>query len=163
VAEHLLFRAFGSKAALFREALVTPFVEVVESFEHTWRTLPPDAREEDVARDLHGALFDLFVGHRGLVLTLLTADALQEDELAETGLAEVRRAVAVLGRLGSEGLRIKGLRARHHDLAARTTVAMIAGMATFGASLFEGRPPSRDELVDELTQMTLHGFLHREE
>ena len=29
VAEHLLFRHFGSKAALFREALVVPFTEFV--------------------------------------------------------------------------------------------------------------------------------------
>ena len=59
------------------------------------------------------------------------------------------------------GINIKGLRSHHHELAARSTVAMIAGMAAFGATLFESSPPPRDEIVEELTQMTLHGFLHR--
>ena len=161
VLEHLLFRNFGSKAALFREALVTPFVDVVESFQASWPTYREGADEEVVAGDLHGRLYDLFVENRGLVMTLLSADALSEEELAEIGIHDIRQAVAVLGRLGSEGVDIKGLRSTDHDLAARATVAMIAGMATFGTTLFEGKAPSRDEIVEELTQMTLHGFLHR--
>ena len=40
---------------------------------------------------------------------------------------------------------------------------MIAGMAALGTVLFDGQPPTRDEIVDEMTQMTLHGFLHRSE
>ena len=162
VLEHLLFRNFGSKAALFREALVAPFVDVVDSFHATWPTAKDDATDEDLAGQLHGALYDLFVENRGLVTTLLAADGLSEEELTEIGIQDVRRAVAVLGQLGSEGIDIKGLRSRHHELAARSTVAMIAGMAAFGTTLFESRPPSRDEIVDELTQMTLHGFLHRD-
>ena len=159
--EHLLYRNFGSKAALFREALVVPFVDVVESFQDNWPAVRGNANEEDVVGELHGALYDLFVENRGLVTTLLAADALSEEELGEIGIHDIRRAVAVLGRLGAEGIDIIGLRTQHSELAARSTVAMIAGMATLGATLFEGHPPSRDEIVDELTQMTLHGFLHR--
>jgi hypothetical protein len=36
VTEHLLFRNFGSKAALFREALVLPFTSFVDEFGRTW-------------------------------------------------------------------------------------------------------------------------------
>jgi AcrR family transcriptional regulator len=164
VLEHLLFRNFGSKAALFREALVVPFVDVVESFHATWPTIRGNAREEDVASDLHGTLYDLFVENRGLVMTLLAADALSDEELAEIGIHDLRRAVAILGRLGDDGIDIvRGAPSQHHELAARSTLAMIAGMAAFGATLFDGEPPSRDEIVEELTQMTLHGFLHRQE
>lgn len=162
VLEHLLFRNFGSKAALFREALVVPFVDVVDSFHERWPALRGNANEEDVANQLHGSLYDLFVANRGLVMTLLAADALSDEELAEIGIHDIRQAIAVLGRLGSDGVDIKGLRSGHHDLAAQSTVAMIAGMAALGATLFDGRPPSRDAIVEELTQMTLHGFLHRE-
>ena len=161
VLEHLLFRNFGSKAALFREALVVPFLEVVGSFHDTWPSLRGDADQEAVALDLHGALYDLFVENRGLVMTLLAADALSEEELEELGIHDIRRAVALLGRLGADGLSIIGLRGDRHRLAAQSNLALIAGMAAFGATLFEGEPPSRDEIVDELTQMTLHGFLHR--
>ena len=162
VAEHLLFRNFGSKASLFREAIVVPFTEFVDGFHDTWVSIvPEDASEEEVAREFLGALYDLFVEHRGLVMTLWAADALTEDELAETGVAELDKALAVLAEIGGEGIDILGMRSSHHELAARSTVAMVAGMAAFGAAFFGGTKPSRDAIVDEITQATLHGFLHR--
>ena len=163
VLEPLLFRNFGSKAALFREALVTPFVELVEEFGATFSTIAHEtAVAEEVGGEFLGSLYDLFVQNRGLVATLLAADALSEDELTDAGIHEIGRALAVLGRLGAQGMDIKGMRPQDHKLAARSTVAMVAGMAAFGTTLFEGRPPSRNAIVEELTQMTLHGFLHRD-
>src|SRR5262249_9010484 len=62
VAEHLLFRNFGSKAALFREALVIPFATFVDEFSETWSLLDPDASdEEEVATQFVGQLYDVFV------------------------------------------------------------------------------------------------------
>lgn len=162
VLEHLLFRQFGSKAALFREAMVVPFVEVVDAFADEWPAIRGNANEDDVARRLHGTLYDLFVENRGLVMTLLAADALSDEEIAEIGIRDIQRAVGVMSRLGSDGIEIIGLGTGRHRLAAQSNLAMIAGMAAFGATLFDGKPPSRDEIVDELTQMTLHGFLHRD-
>jgi AcrR family transcriptional regulator len=163
VAEHLLFRNFGSKAALFREALVVPFMTFVDDFNTTWKSVDREQTDEDgMGRQFLGALYDLFVEHRGLVMTLWAADALSEEELAETGIADIDRALAVIGRMGAEGLGKKGMRSRQHDMAARSTVAMVAGMAAFGSTFYGGRRPSRDVIVEELTQATLHGFLHRE-
>jgi AcrR family transcriptional regulator len=163
VAEHLLFRHFGSKAALFREALVVPFTTFVDDFNTKWKSVvPEETDEEDLARQFCGALYDVFVEHRGLVMTLWAADAMSDDELAETGIADIDRALAVLGQIGAEGIDIKGIRSSHHDLVAHSTVAMIAGMAAFGSPFFGGKRPSRDVIVEELTQATLHGFLHRD-
>jgi AcrR family transcriptional regulator len=162
VLEHLLFRNFGSKAALFREAVVAPFIELVDSFEQRWPSLSPETSvEEVIGGQFLGSMYDLMVANRGLIMTLLTADALTEEELAETGLKEIGRSLGVLGRLGAEGIDRLELRSRHHELAARSSVAMVMGMAAFGRTLFGARPPSRKAIVDELTQMTLHGFLHR--
>ena len=162
VAEHLLFRHFGSKAALFREALVVPFVEFVDGFAASWSSLvAADPAEDDATREFLGALYDLFREHRGLIMTLWTADTLSAEELAETGIADIDHALAVLSELGAEGIDLRGLQAGHPDLAARSTVAMVAGMAAFGSTFFGGRRPSRDVIVEELTQATLHGFLHR--
>lgn len=162
VAEHLLFRNFGSKASLFREALVVPFTEFVDNFHATWVSIvPEDASEEDVAREFLGALYDLFVEHRGLVMTLWAADTLTQEELTETGIAELDKALAVIAEIGGEGIDILGMPSKHHELAARSTVAMVAGMAAFGATFYGGKKPSRDAIVEELTQATLHGFLHR--
>ena len=69
---------------------------------------------------------------------------------------------AVLGQLGGKGIDLLGIPANHEaDLAARSTVAMVAGMAAFGATFFGGTRPPRDIVVEELAQATLHGFLHR--
>ena len=163
VAEHLLFRNFGSKAALFREALVVPFTDFVDAFSETWAAVVPDETDEDeLAGQFVGRLYDLFAEHRGLVVTFWASDAMSREELAEAGIADVERALAVLGRISAEGMDIRGLRSNHPDLAAHSTVAMVAGMAAFRSSFFGAEPPSRDVIVDELTQAVLHGFLHRE-
>jgi AcrR family transcriptional regulator len=163
VAEHLIFRSFGSKAALFREALVVPFTSFVDDFSETWRSVDPDATDEaDLAAQFVGELYDLLVEHRGLVMTLWASDALSEEELTEAGLDDVDRALGVLGRIGAEGMAIRGMRSDRHDLVARSTVAMIAGMAAFRSGYFGGRRPSRAAIVEELTQAILHGVLHRE-
>ena len=87
VTEHLLFRHFGSKAALFREALVVPFTSFVDEFARTWRAVVPEETDEDeLARHFVGQLYDVFVEHRGLVLTLLASDALSEEEITDAGI-----------------------------------------------------------------------------
>lgn len=162
VTEHLLFRHFGSKAALFREALVLPFTNFVDEFGRTWRAVvPEETDEEELARHFVGQLYDVFVENRGLVVTLLTSEALNDEEMADAGIADIRRALAVLGRISAEGMDIRGMRTNHPDLAAYSTVATIAGMAALRSTYFGTRQPSREALVEELTQATLHGFLHR--
>jgi len=163
VAEHLIFRTFGSKAALFREALVVPFTTFIDDFSETIRSSVPDETDEqELAAQFVGQLYDLFVEHRGLVMTLWAADSLSAEEQAETGIADVSVALALLGRISAEGMDLKGMRASDPDLVAYSTVAMIAGMAAFRSTFFGGRPPARARIVDELTQATLHGYLHRD-
>jgi AcrR family transcriptional regulator len=162
VTEHLLFRHFGSKAALFREALVLPFTSFVDEFGGTWQSvIPEETVEEELAGHFVGQLYDVFVKHQGLLLTLMASEALSEEELAETGIADVRRALKVLGRISAEGMNLRGMRSDHPDLPAHSTVAMIAGMAALRSTYFGNEPPSREVIVDELVQAILHGFLHR--
>jgi AcrR family transcriptional regulator len=162
VAEYLLFRQFGSKAALFREALVLPFTDFVDEFGRTWQAVVPEETDEDeLARHFVGQLYDVFAEHRGLVVTLLASEGLTEEELADAGIADIQRALAALGQISAQGMDIRGMRSSHPDLAAYSTVAMIAGMAALRSTYFGKRQPSREAIVDELTQAVLHGFLHR--
>jgi AcrR family transcriptional regulator len=162
VTEHLLFRNFGSKAGLFREALVLPFTGFVDDFGRTWEAVvPEETDEEELARRFVGQLYDVFVEHQGLLLTLMAAQVLSEDELAETGIADIRRALTVLSQIGADGMRIRGMRTSKPDLPAYSTVAMIAGMAALRSTYFGSEQPSREAIVDELVQAILHGFLHR--
>jgi AcrR family transcriptional regulator len=162
VAEHLLFRNFGSKAALFHEALVVPFASFIDDFSETFRAaIPDETDEEELATQFVGRLYDLFVEHRGLVMTLWASDAMSEEEMADAGIADVERALAVLGQISAEGMDRKGMHRADPDLTAHSTVAMIAGMAAFRPAFFGAQRPPRDVIVAELTQAVLHGFLHR--
>jgi AcrR family transcriptional regulator len=162
VHEHLLFRNFGSKAALFREAVVVQFLALVDDLTARWGTLAPGLDSaEAVARAFLGSLYDIFVENRGLVMTLSTATGLTTEELEETGIAEIDKALGVLGDLGSKGFELLGIESDQHQLAAYSTVAMVAGMAAFGPTFFGGVTPSREVVVEELAQATLHGYLHR--
>lgn len=164
VTEYLLFRHFGSKAGLFREALVVPFTSFVDEFGQTWQSVnPEETDEEELSRVFVGHLYDLLIEHRGLLLTLVASDGLSEDEIEDAGIADIRRALAVLSHIGAEGMQIRGMRSSQRDLPAHSTVAMIAGMVALRTSFFGAQPPSRDAIVDELVQAILHGFLHRQD
>jgi AcrR family transcriptional regulator len=162
VTEHLLFRHFGSKAALFREAMVVPLTSFVDDFRRTWgEIVPAETDENDLARHFVGRLYDLLVEHRGLVVTLSASQALSAEEIEQAGIGDVGRSLAVLGQISTEGMDIREMRSSRPELAAYSTVAMVAGMAALRPTFFGSRRPSRDAIVDELTQAILHGFLHR--
>jgi AcrR family transcriptional regulator len=161
VTEYLLFRHFGSKAGLFREALVLPFTTIVDEFAATWQTIDHEntPQEEDLARHFVEQVYDVVVEHRGLLLTLVASEAFSDEELADAGIADIRRALGVLGRISGEGMQLRGMQSS--DLPAHSTMAMIVGMVALRSTFFGTKPPSRDAIVDELVQATLHGFLHR--
>ena len=162
VTEYLLFRHFGSKAGLFREALVLPFTSIVDEFAATWQTIDHEATvEEELARHFVERVYDVVVEHRGLLLTLVASEAFSDDEIADAGIADIRRALGVLGRISGEGMQLRGMHSSQPDLAAHSTMAMIVGMVALRSAFFGTKPPSRDAIVDELVQATLHGFLHR--
>ena len=162
VTEYLLFRHFGSKAGLFREALVLPFTNFVDDFGRTWQAVvPEETDEEELSRQFVGRLYDVMVEHKGLLLTLVASDGLSDDEARSAGITDIRRALTLLGQISGEGMRLRGLHSDHPDLPAHSTVAMIVGMVALRSTFFGNRPPPREAIVDELVQAILHGFLHR--
>lgn len=162
VSEYLLFRHFGSKAGLFREALVTPFTSFLDEFRTTWQAVvPEETDEEELSRQFVGQLYDVLVEHQGLLLTLVAADGLSEEDIEAAGIADIRRALSVLGQISAEGMSLRGFQSAKPDLPAHSTVAMIVGMVALRSTFFGNSPPSREAIVDELVQAILHGFLHR--
>ena len=163
VSEYLLFRHFGSKAGLFREALVLPFTTFVDGFGETWEAVvPEETSEEELSRQFVGRLYDLLVENRGLLLTLVASDSLSEDDIQDAGIADIRRALTVLAQISADGMRMRGMRSSQPDMPAHSTVAMIVGMVALRSTFFGSKQPARDAIVDELVQAILHGFLHRE-
>jgi len=158
VSETLMFRYFGTKAGLFREAMVAPFVTFVDNFVAVRAKATGSGDPEQVSREFVGSLYDLFRSHRGLAAMLFAADVHVESELASSGaLDDVRAAIEKLVAIGEAEMRARGFPVTRPDLTTRTTIAMIAGMATFGSWFFGRRRPSRDTIVEELSQAVMYG------
>jgi hypothetical protein len=87
---------------------------------------------------------------------------MSEEEMAEAGIPDIRRALSVLGQISTEGMDLRGMRSSRPDLAAYSTVSMVAGMAALRTTFFGIRQPSKEAIIEELTQATLHGFVHRQ-
>jgi AcrR family transcriptional regulator len=166
VSEPLLYRHFGSKVGLFREALVVPFLEIVGEFEAKWQSGTLAALDDnDVARQFLGDLFDHLQAGRGLVLTLWGSEGENTRELVDSGVCEeISQALRTLVDISTaEAAPRRGRAISDRELSARAAVAMTAGVAVFGQSVFLGRRvPSRDQLVEELVQTILHGRAHRD-
>lgn len=162
VSETLMFRYFGSKVGLFREALVAPFAAFVRSFNERWTASLDEGYDvEGLTRQFIGELFDLFRSHRGLVLMLWGADAQNESELAEAGVFdEAVEHLQTLVRIGTvAGERTGGYAEPSHDLLTRSTLSMVAGMAVFGHSFYGPTMPTRDEIVEALAIVSLRTHL----
>ncbi len=153
VSESLIFRNFKTKAGLFREAIVAPFIEAIDAEIERDRPRTGTVTEADT-RAFVGSMYDVFREHRALAAMVFAADALVESEVAETGIIdEVRAAIDRFVEFASDQAKATGISISpsRHDLAIRGHMAMIAGIATFGPWYFGDRPPSRKTVIDELS------------
>jgi AcrR family transcriptional regulator len=158
VSETLMFRNFKTKAGLFREAMVVPFIEFVDGFVQSRDGVTPSDDRDELSKQFVGRLYDLCRAHRALAAMLFAGDVHTEGELAASGvLDEVRDQLERLVGLGEAEMRYRGTALPRQDLATRTTIALVAGMATFGTWFFGSRRPTRDAVVQELSDTVLYG------
>jgi AcrR family transcriptional regulator len=164
VSETLIYRNFRTKAGLFREAMVQPFIDALEHEIERFSTRPPasDITPADV-REVVGSLYEVFHEHRALAAMVFAADALVESEIAESGMIDdVRAALDRYVRFTREQAVAAGtaMDPAAHDLAIRGHMAMVAGVATFGPWYLGKRRPSRKAIIDELTTWVVLRYEH---
>jgi AcrR family transcriptional regulator len=164
VSETLMFRYFGSKAGLYRAAVVQPFLDFVDEFTQVSAEASFEMEDEyEASRQFLGGLYDVFHNHGGLVTMFFAAETALSSDLAESGvLADVSERLQALVDIGREQLKRRHhVELKHPWLTTRVTLAMVAGMATFGSSFYGSQRPSRVAIIDELAQVVLHGHVHR--
>jgi AcrR family transcriptional regulator len=175
VVEALLFRNFGSKAALFNEVVFGPLRAFVLQFasEH----VDEESYSDEVqGREFVGRLYDLLHENRGLIITYIATIAFEPGVLDEGGTAEAFR--DVLNVMDNVADSRAGFKPRTGTPSAqqrkeaealrileRSLVGMVMSAALFGDMLFsEGRrKPKRDEIVDELTRTAAVSLRHARE
>ncbi|HWF53113.1 MAG TPA: helix-turn-helix domain-containing protein [Solirubrobacteraceae bacterium] len=155
VVENLIFKHFGSKAALFEAAVIEPFRRAADTF--VARAIASEdvpQPGEAVARQYVEALYDLLEGH-GELLLAATADRSGAQPLL--GLMEE------LERIGTSEMAARDWPGANVKVLARLHFGMVAFNAAFGDALYPTGTgaPTREEVIDEMTAFIVHGSAHR--
>lgn len=164
VHEPLLYRRYGSKAGLFRAAVIVPFGEVITSYLDTWQEQvdrPVSLRELVVA--FVDPLYGLLREHSELAMALVQARDLTASQAAATD-GEVGAWPAELGvvlqRLVPQ-LEVEAAR-RNLQVDASTTNVVVLGMV-LGLALLEPVLPTDavqatpEQISNAMVELILHG------
>ena len=148
VAEPLIFNNFGSKAALFAEAVTEPFNARFREFLIYSDTLPPD-REERSAQYVQ-ALFPFLRDHAELLLAMVKSTG-DVDATAIHGLDDYfGKAIArVRAQFGAQGLAFDV----PPELMIRYSFGMMAGAVLLGDWLFPDGAPDAEVAEATLARM----------
>ncbi|HEY2089684.1 MAG TPA: helix-turn-helix domain-containing protein [Mycobacterium sp.] len=161
VAEALLFRNFGSKAALFSEVTLGPFTQFISDWKNQrandWHIASP----EQLASELIGSFYDLFRDNRGLMITYIATSVFDPEVVSLEKAPLFIEAIDTLARWSEKDfIQARALEPIDVFVANRGFVGMIMSMALFEDWLMpagNGRRPSRDEIIAELSQLILYG------
>jgi AcrR family transcriptional regulator len=164
VAEPMLFRHFGSKAALFNEVVFGP----LRTFMLEWEKFDAELGEEyDIeanTKRFAGGLYDLLRQNRGLIVTYLATRAFEPDVLDEPdGVPTFLEVIQVMDRLTDRRVQTDKPRGRRPKpkgnirLHERINMGSLIAAALFDELLFAGMPsrPTRDQVVDELARIAV--------
>lgn len=158
VSETLLFRYFGSKAALFDRIIFAPVGGLLSDFLTTHSTRQIDDDPLSSTREFLHALL-VFIDANRKLLTTYAARTMTSDgsEPGLTGLTDFYDLA------GSLIIRMHEARGSHPDVAPSTAVRLSLGMVIastlFERWLFPTGPLDRDELVDSLSKMLVSGTI----
>jgi len=160
VAEALLFRNFGSKAALFTEVTLGPFREFISDWKSKHAIGWLAASPQQLSLELIGAFYDLFRDNRGLMITYIATSVFDPEVISLERAPLFTEAIDTLARWSEKDL-IEAHALGPVDILVsnRAYVGMVMSMALFEDWLMTEvrRRPSRDEIVAELSQLILYG------
>ncbi len=169
VAESVLFRHFGSKAALFTAAAVEPFREAVGGFREYWegegRTFDDN---EPVMHTYVAELYDRLHANRDAVLAMLfAARDPAVDGAGRRSRGEFAALLAELDALGDSWAQRRGLDIPRLWLRTRISVAMVLALALFDDWFLPDGDPhgpvDRAMIIDELAGVASRGAISEQD
>ena len=161
VTEVMIFRHFGSKANLFREAVVDPFTTFMDSYISDYRSrehgkLSP----EQEGRSLYTGLFEVLSSEREVLLTLMAAR--QYDDLPDAASAQVNDAfdqvLALLEEVVATEAQERGFSGFDLPATVRVMFSMVLCAALHGDWIGLDRHVSNEQLLDAMTTLTVRGL-----
>lgn len=160
ITERTLFRHVPTKAALFRESVITPVESFVVEFNRGWSDRPRGSRETEVeVREFYANLLAVIEGERHLLLALMAALAYESED---ADFPELQKTLApmldTLAEIFAVEAQIRGWQV-DPAIGVRMIVGMALSVTVHADWLFAGhKQPRRAALVEELTQLTTWGL-----
>jgi AcrR family transcriptional regulator len=147
--EVLIFRHFGSKAALFEAAILTPFNQLLERFLDSQRVHGLDRRQANEA--FVGPFYRFLRGHAELLSALVKSRVEALESKGQPGLADYFAKAA--RRLESQQARAGERSDVPPELGVRFAFGMIAATILFEDWFFEGDRPDDATIAVTLSRM----------
>lgn len=162
VAEALLFRHFGSKAQLFRAAIVEPMAAVLQQYSDQWSGYDRPHMVEHPVNEFIETFYGTLTDRRGSALALTAASNYSDDVVEDAGapLADVLQAIERVVVQEAAAFGYEGL---NPPVTARVGVGSVLAAAVFRNWLFAGKPePGADRrMISELESLLIHGVRNR--
>lgn len=156
----MLYRYFPTKAALFEHSVLHPFEEFVARLVQDWQQASTSTLSTSALIAVFTEqLYDFTVTHRGLMLTLIAADAFDDDSLGDVKASFTHTINNVVAQVLAER-KARGWDDIDAEVAAPATMAMIIATALLGGWLFDGPTgrPSRERILTELSRYEIRAI-----
>jgi AcrR family transcriptional regulator len=163
VTEPMIFRHFGSKAALFQEAAVEPVVGFMDDYVAEWGTRDHGFTEPvREARDFISRLLEVMHGDRELLIAILSAGQFDEAlEPAATRLTEAfGRIIEMFEGIIETEFTLRGLGTPDRPAFARVLLGIVIAFSLHADWLALGDDAGQvsfDRILDEAARMAVFG------
>jgi AcrR family transcriptional regulator len=164
VAEPLLFRHFGSKAALFNEVVFGPIRAFVLEWEKFEATVGAESTDEALAKHFVSGMYDLLKDNRGLIVTYLATSVFEPDVLDNIDdLPAFIEVIQVMDRITDKRAKHNKPRGSRSTAKTKTRIherinmGSVIAAALFDELIFAATParPTRDQIIDELARIAV--------
>ena len=163
VTEPILFRHFGTKNALFEEAVFEPFSEFLNEFIEDWEDRPRGVRDPlDECRDLYRGFYTVLSENRQLVRGLIAAEAMQPSSASDgASMPPLGRILKRFEKLTVWERRVHDFRAFDPTILSHLIFGMVFSVAIHGDWMrtgTRGPTPDVDAYIEEMATLTVHGL-----
>jgi AcrR family transcriptional regulator len=170
IAEVLIFRHYGSKANLFRQAVFDPFYQFLREFVDDWSNRKYEQLGDDeFAYDYISRLYNVLRSKKWTIRALLAAEA-YEHGITEDGEVGGSRSFDFddlfreADQIIAHEIRAREMPGVDLVLAHRIVFGMVLAAAVHEEWLMTraGAALDHEELIREMSRMAVHGVAHRE-
>jgi len=163
VTRSVMYRHFATKSDLFREAVLTPFIEFLRDYRSVWQSqLDHRWPEDKVMRTMVSLLYDSMRSHRDAVVGLVSAQSAMQPGVAREVDRLFDEFFADMLVIGQDTAGSLGWIPIDEDL--ELSIRLVLGMVVAAAVLDpiflpKGRHrPSRDQIIDRLSALGVYGL-----